>query len=96
MDDNRRTDHISSGAYSSIIIPMEWQCDCSYCPETRWIRFDYYPICAERGGRKITFESWCHFDCENKCVKHTGIDESCIFLLAICFRSNVSNLCELC
>ncbi|XP_065210673.1 uncharacterized protein LOC135838821 [Planococcus citri] len=72
IDDNRRTDHLSSGAYSSIIIPVEWQCDCAYCPETRWIRFDYYPICAERGGQKITFESWCHFDCENKCVKHTG------------------------
>lgn len=51
---------------------VDTSCNCNFCLETRWIRLDYYPICAERNGQRRTFDSWCHFDCENKCVKRTG------------------------
>lgn len=70
--ENRRSDVVLPNAYSAVITPMERQCDCSYCPQTRWTRLDYYPICGERSGQKTTFSSWCHFDCENKCVRDTG------------------------
>nr|XP_018904389.1 PREDICTED: uncharacterized protein LOC109035272 [Bemisia tabaci] len=55
----------------STLGPAEWACDCAYCPAIDRLRPDYYPICAERMGRRTTFDSWCHFDCENRCYEHT-------------------------
>lgn len=66
------TKNASPDAAQSSQSTVDASCNCNYCQETRWIRLDYYPICAERNGQRRTFESWCHFDCENKCVKRTG------------------------
>ncbi|KAL1461150.1 hypothetical protein WDU94_013078 [Cyamophila willieti] len=50
---------------------MDWACDCRYCPQSDRNKPDYYPICAEKNGVQTTFDTWCHFDCENRCYEYT-------------------------
>lgn len=50
---------------------MDWACDCHYCPQSDRTKPDYYPICAEKNGVQTTFDTWCHFDCENRCYEYT-------------------------
>ncbi|KAI5706772.1 hypothetical protein M8J76_002594 [Diaphorina citri] len=49
----------------------DWACDCHYCPLSDRTKPDYYPICAEKNGVQTTFDTWCHFDCENRCYEYT-------------------------
>lgn len=51
---------------------MDWACDCHYCPQSDRTKPDYYPICAEKNGVQTTFDTWCHFDCENRCYEYTS------------------------